>query len=104
MAGAIAERDHEPDEQQQGPALASAGAGSVHDASFPKSTATTLLRRLLRDLDVQHVGAADFAADELPYDPTDPEQLAQAANFRLETRLGPLDIMPWVAGIDEDPA
>jgi len=34
----------------------------------------------------------------------DPEQLAQGANFRLETRLGPLDIMQWVAGIEEDPA
>jgi len=37
-------------------------------------------------------------------DPTDPEQLAQGANFRLETRLGSLDVMQWVAGIDEDPA
>ena len=62
------------------------------------------LSSLLRELDAEHVGVADFAADEFPYDPTDPEQLAQGANFRLETRLGPLDIMQWVAGIDEDPA
>jgi hypothetical protein len=62
------------------------------------------LSSLLHGLDAQHVGVGDFAAEEFPYDPTDPEQLAQGANFRLETRLGPLDIMQWVAGIEEDPA
>ena len=59
---------------------------------------------LLQELDAEHVGVGEFTADEFPYDPTDPEQLAQGANFRLETRLGPLDIMQWVTGIDEDPA
>ena len=62
------------------------------------------LAALLRELDAEHVGAGDFDADEFPYDPTDPEQLAHGANFRLETRLGPLDIMQWVAGIDGDQA
>ncbi len=28
----------------------------------------------------------------------------RGANFRLETRLGDLDIMQWVAGIDSEPA
>ena len=62
------------------------------------------LASLLRDIGAEHMGAGEFSAEEFPYDPTDPEQLAQGANFRLETRLGPLDIMQWVAGIDEDPA
>ena len=62
------------------------------------------LSRLLRGLDAEHVGVGDFAAEEFPYDPTDPEQLAQGANFRLETRLGPLDIMQWVSGIEQNPA
>jgi len=60
------------------------------------------LSSLLRELDAEHVGVGDFAAEEFPYDPTDPEQLSQGANFRLETRLGPLDIMQWVSGIEQD--
>ena len=64
----------------------------------------TRLAALLRELGAEHVGVGEFAADEFPYDPTDPEQLAQGANFRLETCLGPLDIMQWVAGIGSDPA
>ena len=48
---------------------------------------------------------SDSATSQLTSFPTTrPIQLAQGANFRLETRLGPLDIMQWVAGIDEDPA
>jgi hypothetical protein len=62
------------------------------------------LSSLLRDLDAEHVGVGDFAAEEFPYDPTDPEQLAQGANFRLETRLGPLDIMQSVEQDPEYPA
>lgn len=62
------------------------------------------LAALLRELDAEHVGVGDSAANEFPYAPTDPEQLAQGTNFRLETRLGPLDIMQWVAGIESDPA
>jgi hypothetical protein len=58
------------------------------------------LAAVLTDVAAEHVGTGDFAADELPYDPTDPQQLAQGANFRLDTRLGPLDVMQWVAGID----
>ncbi len=62
------------------------------------------LASLLRDLDAEHAGGGDFSADEFPFDPKDPAQLAQGANFRLETRLGPLDIMQWVAGIEGDVA
>jgi hypothetical protein len=70
----------------------------------PEPENLTRLSSLLRELDAQHVGVGELAAEEFPYDPTDPGQLAQGANFRLETSLGPLDIMQWVAGIDEDPA
>jgi hypothetical protein len=58
----------------------------------------------LKQIDAQHAGLEDFSPEEFPYDPTDPAQLAQGANFRLETSLGPIDIMQWVAGIDTDHA
>lgn len=69
----------------------------------PDSENLRRLARLLSEIGAEHVGVGDFDPDEFPYDPTDPEQLAQGANFRLETDLGPLDIMQWVSGI-EDPA
>jgi hypothetical protein len=62
------------------------------------------LAKLLVDLDARHVGLGDLSANEFPFDPTRPEDLREGANFRLETRLGDLDIMQWVAGIDSDPA
>ena len=60
------------------------------------------LARVLTKINAQHVGLADFSPEEFPYDPTDPAQLAEGANFRLETSLGPIDIMQWVAGIESD--
>src|ERR1700677_115696 len=69
----------------------------------PEPENVTRLSSLLRELEAEHVGVGDVVAEEFPYDPTDPEQLAQGANFRLATRLGPLDIMQWVSGIDEEP-
>lgn len=60
----------------------------------------TRLARVLVEIGAQHVGVGDFAPEEFPYDPTDPTQLAEGANFRLETSMGPLDIMQWVSGID----
>jgi hypothetical protein len=69
----------------------------------PEPGNLTRLAAVLRALGAEHVGVGDFSADEFPYDPTDPVRLAEGANFRLETRLGPLD-MQWVAGIKEDPA
>lgn len=62
------------------------------------------LARLLADVDAEHVGLGDFSPDEFPFDPLDADQLAQGANFRLNTSLGPLDIMQWIAGIEADPA
>src|SRR3954453_10854331 len=62
------------------------------------------LAALLADLDARHVGQGDFRRDEFPFDPTRAQDLQQGANFRLEPRLGDLDIIQWVAGIDSDPA
>ncbi len=62
------------------------------------------LAKVLADLNARHIGLGDFDPDEFPFDPTRPEDLWAGANFRLETRLGDLDIMQWVAGIDHDPA
>jgi hypothetical protein len=62
------------------------------------------LARLLADLDARHVGLGEFDPNEFPFDPTRAESLEGGANFRLETRLGDLDIMQWVAGVDTEPA
>lgn len=63
------------------------------------------LARLAQALAEIHASAAelgDFAADEFATDATDAEDLAGGGNFRLETDLGPLDVMQWVAGVDTD--
>lgn len=62
------------------------------------------LAMLLRALNARHVGVGDMRPEEFPFDPTRPEHLQAGANFRLETNLGDLDVMQWVAGIDTDPA
>jgi hypothetical protein len=68
----------------------------------PETANLTRLAHVLVEIDAEHVGAGDLAPEEFPYDPTDPAQLAQGANFRMDTRLGPLDVMQWVAGIDTE--
>lgn len=64
------------------------------------------LAGLLRALDARQlgVGKEGFADNEMPFDPTQPDDLAKGGNFRLETSLGVLDIMQWVPGIDSDNA
>ena len=62
------------------------------------------LAALLEDLDATHIGLGDMGPEEFPFDPTRPQDLRAGANFRLETSLGDLDVMQWVAGIDTDPA
>lgn len=57
------------------------------------------LRRLagvLRSLEAQVEGAAEFAEEEIP-DPLDPAALELEGNWVLSTRLGRLDIMQWVS-------
>ena len=68
----------------------------------PDAANLARLARVLVEIDAEHVGLGDLTPEELPYDPTDPQQLAEGANFRLDTNLGPLDIMQWVAGIEAD--
>jgi len=60
------------------------------------------LAEILRDLDAAQVGMEDFTTEEMPFDPTNVDDLAQGGNFRLTTRLGDLDVMQWLAGIDGD--
>jgi hypothetical protein len=52
------------------------------------------LAGLLRSLNAELDGAADFDAGELP-DPLDPQTLAQGGNWVLQTRLGRFDLMQW---------
>lgn len=64
------------------------------------------LATVLRELEARQlgVGEQDFAAREMPADPTRAEDLAAGGNFRLKTTLGVLDVMQWVPGIDADHA
>lgn len=64
------------------------------------------LAGLLSDLEVRQLGVGDegFAENEMPLDPTRPDDLCQGGNFRLDTALGILDVMQWVPGIDADQA
>lgn len=62
------------------------------------------LAGLLSDLDARHVGLGDLRPEEFPADPTNADHLAAGANFRLQTSLGDLDVMQWIAGIDGDSA
>jgi hypothetical protein len=62
------------------------------------------LASMLADLGARHAGLGDFGPEEFPFDPTDPGQLAEGGNFRLETPLGDLDVMQWIPGIPGGPA
>lgn len=58
------------------------------------------LARLLIVLESRQLGLEDFEDAELPGDPTDPESLAAGGNFRVETKLGILDLMQWLDSAD----
>jgi hypothetical protein len=62
------------------------------------------LAQLLEEIDARHVGNEGFERDEFPYGATDPAALVDRANLRLETHLGPIDIMQWVVGLESGPA
>jgi hypothetical protein len=62
------------------------------------------LARCLAGLGVVQLGVGDFEEDEMPFDPTRPDDLAQGGNFRLESSLGILDVMQWVSGIESEQA
>jgi len=60
------------------------------------------LAEALKDLDATILDSDDFEAQELPADPTQIADLALGGNFCLLTRLGRLDVMQWLSGIDSD--
>lgn len=62
------------------------------------------LATLLAETGAEQLGAGEFAGHELPYDPTCPEDLQRGGNFRVMTQHGPLDVMQWVSGIEEEHA
>jgi hypothetical protein len=68
----------------------------------PTEENLTRLSKALRDLDATVLDAGDFEPQELPMDPTLPADLAQGGNFCLLTRIGRLDVMQWLSGIDTD--
>ncbi len=67
----------------------------------PDSAPANLARlaAMLAEVGARHVGLGDFGPEEFPFDPTDPSQLAEGGNFRLETPLGDLDVMQWIPGV-----
>ena len=60
------------------------------------------LAEALKDLDATILDSDDFEAQEMPADPTQIADLALGGNFCLLTRLGRLDVMQWLSGIDSD--
>jgi hypothetical protein len=75
------------------------------DLDIVPSPTNQNLKRLadtLRDLDAKLLDTSDFGTEELPAVPTSKEDLAMGGNFCLLTRLGRLDVMQWLSGIDSD--
>lgn len=60
------------------------------------------LAAALAEINANPAEGGDFASEEFPMDATDVDDLALGRNFRLETDLGPLDVMQWIAGVDAD--
>jgi hypothetical protein len=60
------------------------------------------LADVLGDLQAAPAEGGDFAAAEFPMDAGNVDDLAAGGNFRLDTVLGPLDVMQWVSGIDAE--
>jgi hypothetical protein len=58
------------------------------------------LARCLAELAVVQLGVGEFEPDEMPFDPTNADDLGQGGNFRLQSPLGILDVMQWVSGVD----
>jgi hypothetical protein len=69
---------------------------SPHEGNLAK------LAEALRDIEATMLDTDDFAREELPMDPTRAEDLAQGGNFCVVTKLGRLDVMQWLDGLDTD--
>ncbi len=70
----------------------------------PKRDSLERLARVLTEIEARQLGASDFEQDEFPFDPRNPDELAEGGNFRLATRLGILDLMQWIPGIEAEHA
>ena len=70
----------------------------------PRRASLERLARLLAEIEATHLGVGDLAAEEFPFDPRNPGELAEGGNFRLDTRFGILDLMQWVPGIGAEHA
>jgi hypothetical protein len=68
----------------------------------PDRANLTRLAAALAAINATHAEAGDFASGEFPLDATDVEDLARGGNLRLDTDLGALDVMQWVAGMEAD--
>ncbi|MFI5009548.1 MAG: hypothetical protein ACHQDY_04660 [Solirubrobacterales bacterium] len=60
------------------------------------------LAEMLRDLDATVLDTADFEAEEMPADPTHATDLAMGGNFCLLTKLGRIDVMQWLSGVETE--
>jgi hypothetical protein len=78
--------------------------GDIDICPSPDADNLARLAGLVRELGGRQLGLDEFAHEELPGDPTDPDSLAEGGNFRLSTQLGTLDLMQWVPGVDADHA
>jgi hypothetical protein len=69
------------------------GTAVIHEGTSdivadPDRGSLVRLGRLLAGIDAERFGIGDFSADEFPFDPLDPDQVAQGENFRLKSSLG----------------
>lgn len=78
--------------------------GDVDICPSPEHENLARLAQALTELNAVQLGGGDFAAEEMPGDPTDPDSLAEGGNFRLVTDHGVLDVMQWVPGIEDEQA
>jgi hypothetical protein len=72
----------------------------------PSSDRVNLVRlaQALSELGARIHGGGDFDRSEFPFDPLNPDDLAEGGNFVLETNAGRLDVMQWIPGIDAEAA
>ncbi len=75
------------------------GTKDVDIVPDPSPANLTRLWEALQALDAEPAEHADLQPDELPV-PFSLEGLLGGGNRALETRLGRLDVMQWVAGVD----
>lgn len=70
----------------------------------PEPANLARLANLLKRLEARQLGIGEFDEGEFPFDPTNPDELAEGGNFRLLTTSGVIDLMQWIPGIADDRA